>query len=283
MHQSNKTDYFKNLADIVRLAIEEDLGTGDITGQLIPRDQNVIASVMTREDAVVCGQPWFDEVIRQIDSDIKTSWLVTEGTTVSPDQKLVDLSGHARSILAAERTALNFLQTLMSTATTARMYAGKIKGQKPCILDTRKTIPGLRLAQKYAVAIGGCQNHRMGLYDAFLIKENHIAACGSIATAIERAREIKPSVPIEIEVETIEELQQAIDAGADRIMLDNFSVEQIRRANALKTQEIKYEVSGNINEGALASLADLGVDHISSGSLTKNIRAIDLSMRILSQ
>jgi len=234
MSKLAKIDYFKNLPEIVRLAIEEDVGTGDITAQLVPRDQNAKALVITREAAIVCGRPWFDEVFKQIDSDVSLNWFVGEGERVTKDQKIVGLTGRAQSILTAERTGLNLLQTLMSTATTSRKYAEIVKGVEIKILDTRKTIPGLRLAQKYAISIGGCENHRIGLYDAFLIKENHIAACGSIAKAVLQAREIVPQVLVEVEAENLNEVQQAIEAGADRIMLDNFSKEEIVKAVAIK-------------------------------------------------
>ena len=273
-------NYFKDLDQIVRLSLSEDIGSGDITAQLIAEEEKVSAYVITREPAVVCGRPWFDEVIKQVDGSIGVHWLVKEGDEVSANQKLVALEGNARSILTAERCALNFLQTLMSTATTAKEYASKLEGCNTKILDTRKTLPGLRLAQKYAVKMGGCDNHRIGLFDAFLIKENHIAASGSIAAAIERARQIAPSQMVEVEVESLEELQQAIDADADRIMLDNFSAGQLQKAKELKTSRVEYEISGNITEDALNGLAHLDVDYISSGALTKHVQAIDLSMRI---
>ena len=273
-------NYFKDLDQIVRLALAEDVGSGDITAQLIAADEKVSACVITREPAIVCGRPWFDAVIKQVDDSVSIHWLVKEGDEVCTNQTLVELAGNARSILTAERCALNFLQTLMATATTAKQYAAKIKGSKTTVLDTRKTLPGLRLAQKYAVALGGCENHRMGLFDAFLIKENHIAASGSIAAAIERARQIAPSQSVAVEVECLEELQQAIDAGADRVMLDNFSAQQLQKARQLKTDSVTYEISGNISEDMLKGLAQLDIDYISSGALTKHVRAIDLSMRI---
>lgn len=281
MSATNKIDYFQNLSENVSLAIAEDIGSGDITAQLVPKEQNVTATVITRENAVVCGRPWFDEVFRQIDDTVSIKWLVQEGGIVITDQKLLELSGNARSILTAERCALNFLQTLMATATTANSYAQTLEDSPTKILDTRKTIPGLRLAQKYAVAIGGCENHRIGLYDAFLIKENHIEACGSIESAIAKARKISPSAPVEIEVETLEELRQSIDAGADRVMLDNFSISDIEIASAMKTGSVEYEISGNITDKKLSALSKLGVDYISSGAITKNIKAIDLSMRLM--
>lgn len=281
MSSTHKIDYFQNLSENVRLALAEDIRSGDITAQLVPEKQNVTATVITRENAIVCGRPWFDEVFRQIDDAVSIKWLVEEGDIVITDQKLLELSGSARSILTAERCALNFLQTLMATATTANSYAQTLEDSATQILDTRKTIPGLRLAQKYAVKTGGCKNHRIGLYDAFLIKENHIEACGSIGSAIAKARKISPSAPVEIEVETLEELRQSIDAGVDRVMLDNFSISDIEIASTMKTDSIEYEISGNITDEKLSALSNLGVDYISSGAITKNIKAIDLSMRLM--
>lgn len=276
----NLTNYFKNLRENVQLAIAEDLGTGDITAQLIPESQEVSAFAITREKAIVCGRPWFDEVVKQIDESIDIHWLVNEGGEVSEDQTLVEINGNARAILTAERTALNFLQTLMATATTARNYTAIVKASKIQILDTRKTIPGLRLAQKYAVTISDCKNHRIGLFDAFLIKENHIAACGGIAEAVVKARALKPEAIVEVEAETLDEVKEAIEAGADRIMLDNFSQEQIKNAIDIKTDLITYEISGNITSDSLNKTLQKGIDFISSGALTKNVDPIDLSMRL---
>ncbi len=267
----------------MRTALAEDIGTGDITARLVPENQQAMATVITREPAIVCGRPWFDEVFRQVDPQVCITWKKNEGDLVAPMDSLLEISGNARSILTAERTALNFLQTLMGTATIAHHYASLLKGMGTNILDTRKTIPGLRLAQKYAVKIGGAENHRIGLYDAFLIKENHIIACGSIQAATHQAREIAPQALLEIEVETLEELQAAIEAGVDRVMLDNFSEEQIQKAIELKPAEIQYEISGNITAEGLAGGITNGIDFVSSGALTKNVQAIDLSMRFVIQ
>lgn len=266
--------------DAVRRALAEDIGSGDITALLIPAQNHAEASVITREHAVVCGTAWVDEVFAQLDPTVKTEWRVRDGDDVQPGQMLLTLSGPARSLLTGERTALNFLQTLSGTATVARQFATLVAGTDIQILDTRKTIPGLRLAQKYAVTVGGCHNHRIGLYDAFLIKENHIAACGGIAAAVGKAQEIAPGKPVEVEVENLEEFQQALQAGADIIMLDNFDEGQIRDAIAINRGTAKLEVSGNLEADNLSSKAIEGIDYLSSGSLTKHCRAIDLSMRI---
>ena len=272
------------LADDIRLSVEralaEDIGSGDITALLIPAERQASARVITREAAVVCGQAWVDEVYRQLDSHVALQWQVQDGDRVEPDQTLFTLSGSARSLLTGERTALNFLQTLCGTATIASEFA-RLIGDRPIkILDTRKTLPGLRLAQKYAVKTGGCHNHRIGLFDAFLIKENHIAACGGIAEAVSQARQIAPSKSVEVEVENLDELQQAIDAGADIVMLDNFSRQMIEQAVSLAKQRVKLEVSGNITAEGLQEAAAAGIDFISSGALTKHCRAIDLSFRL---
>lgn len=277
---NNSIDYFANLEENVRVAIAEDLGSGDITAQLIPEGQLASAQVISRESAIVCGRPWFDEVFRQIDPEVKLAWQKAEGTTAAANEVLVEIEGNARSVLTAERTALNFLQTLMATATAASRYASLLDGTDTKILDTRKTIPGLRLAQKYAVKTGGAENHRIGLYDAFLIKENHIAASGSIKTAVEKARGIAPDVLLEVEVESLEELEVAIEAGVDRIMLDNFSDDLIARAVELKPAGMQYEVSGNIIGADLRAEKFKGIDFVSSGALTKNVQAVDLSMRL---
>ncbi|MGZ8241612.1 MAG: carboxylating nicotinate-nucleotide diphosphorylase, partial [Methylobacter sp.] len=234
---------------------------------------------ITRESMVVCGQPWFDAIFKYLDDNVTISWLVAEGQTVSKDSTLCKLKGSARSLLTGERTALNLLQTLSATATVARQYAEAVAGTGCKVLDTRKTIPGLRNAQKYAVACGGCYNHRIGLYDGVLIKENHIIAAGSIRKAVELARE-STSVPVEIEVENMEELVEAIAAKPDRIMLDNFSLENIRAAVKLNEGGIELEASGNINLDNIGAIAETGVDYISIGALTKHIKAVDLSMRI---
>lgn len=271
----------QNLFDIVKFAIDEDLGAGDITAALIPEQTQAEATILCREEAVLCGQPWFNEVFRQLDEAVKVVWEAQEGADIHPNQIICRLQGSARSLLTGERTALNFLQTLSGTATIARHYANLVKGTGIRVLDTRKTIPGLRLAQKYATVVGGCHNHRIGLYDAFLIKENHIAACGGITAAITAARLLAPGKPVEVEVENLEEYHEAIAARADIIMLDNFSAEQIQAAVAAKVPGVKIEISGNLDEHSLAKVAIAGVDFLSSGSLTKHCRAIDFSMRFV--
>ncbi|MCO6412122.1 MAG: carboxylating nicotinate-nucleotide diphosphorylase [Thiogranum sp.] len=262
-----------------RRALEEDLGSGDITAQLIDAQQVWKARVISREAAVVCGHHWFDAVFRLIDDSVDIRWEVADGDMITADQLLCTLKGPARALLSGERAALNFLQTLSGTATLAQRYAAQVKGMRTRILDTRKTIPGLRRAQKYAVRCGGCHNHRMGLYDAFLIKENHIAAAGSIAAAVNNARALRRELPVEVEVENQAQLQQALDAGADRILLDNFSVEAIRAAVELAGGKAELEASGGINLDNVRDYAATGVDFISIGALTKDLRAVDLSMR----
>ncbi|WP_018983216.1 carboxylating nicotinate-nucleotide diphosphorylase [Salinimonas chungwhensis] len=269
----------------VAAALREDLGgqvtaDNDITANLIAPDTQATATIITREPATICGVQWVNETFRQIDSRLVVDWQVSDGDEVRPDATLVTISGTARSILTAERTALNFLQTLSGTATVTRRYTQLLAGSGTKILDTRKTLPGLRLAQKYAVKCGGGENHRIGLFDAYLIKENHIYACGSIASAVSTAKSTHPDKPVEVEVENMDELQQALDAGADIIMLDNFTNEQIQRAVSLNQGKSKLEVSGNITDERLSSLATLGVDFISSGALTKHVQAIDLSLRV---
>lgn len=270
----------EDIIECVRRALAEDIGDGDITAQLIPADTLASATVITREAAVLCGQPWVKEVFRQVDPGVTLSWAVEEGAEVDADQLLLTLRGPARSLLTGERAALNFLQTLSGTATITRHYVNLLAGSGITLLDTRKTIPGLRLAQKYAVRIGGGTNHRIGLYDAFLIKENHIAACGSVQQAVRRAREIAADKPVEVEVENLEELRQALEAGADIIMLDNFSDDDIRTAGDLVAGRARLEISGNVTSETIERLSGFRVDYISSGALTKHCHAIDLSMRI---
>ena len=265
----------------VKQALAEDIGTDDITASLIPADHQAKAKVITREAAIVCGRPWVDEVMRQVDPRIGITWHAQEGELATPDSVLFSLEGPARSLLTAERTALNFFQCLSGTATLCRHYADLVAGTAVKLLDTRKTLPGLRTAQKYAVAIGGCYNHRIGLFDAFLIKENHITACGSINRAIQQARQTAPSKRVEVEVETLAELNEALSAGADIIMLDDFSLADIRTAVQINTHRAKLEVSGGVDESTLRQIAETGVDYISIGSLTKHCRAIDLSMRLV--
>jgi len=263
----------------VKPFLEEDMGSGDITAAIIPETMTAEAEVMTREDMVLCGQAWFDAVFKCLDADVTINWLAAEGDTVSKGATLCKLSGSARGLLTGERTALNLLQTLSATATVARQYADAVSGTDCKVLDTRKTIPGLRNAQKYAVACGGCYNHRIGLYDGVLIKENHIVAAGSIGQAIRSARELT-SVPVEVEVESMREFAEAIAAKPDRIMIDNFSLEDMAAAVKLNSGAIELEASGNIDLDNIRVIAETGVDYISIGSLTKHVRAVDLSMRI---
>lgn len=275
-----KTTLPDDISDTVRRALAEDIGGGDLTATLIPAAQTSRAQVVTREDAVLCGTAWFDEVFRQSDPRIRVSWEARDGETVHANQVLCRLEGPARAILAAERTALNFLQTLSATASAARHYVEAVRGTDAVILDTRKTLPGLRLAQKYAVRCGGAQNHRIGLYDGILIKENHIAAAGSIAAAVRTANATAPAGAfVEVEVENLTELREAIAAGAERILLDDFSLDEIRAAVAETRGRAKLEVSGGVTLERLRAIAETGVDYISSGSLTKNVKAIDLSLR----
>lgn len=280
--QHTEEDYFKDLSLTVEVALGEDVGNGDITAELIDEATEAQAEVITRDAAIICGRPWVDEVFRQVDTDIAVDWLVTDGDAVAADQVLFRAAGRARSILTAERTALNFLQTLSATATRTRHYADLIRHTPARLLDTRKTIPGLRLAQKYAVRCGGGHNHRIGLYDAFLIKENHIIASGSIARAIERARRNHPDRRVEIEVENLDEFRAAVDAAPDWIMLDNFSLDDLATAVRSTNSDIKLEASGGIeSDEDLVRIAETGVHYISVGALTKHIEATDLSMRLI--
>lgn len=272
----------QRIRENVATALTEDIGSGDITAQLIPAEQQAKATVITREDCVFCGKDWVIEVFAQLDRSVVLEWHVEDGESVTANSTLFSLSGNARSLLTGERAALNFVQTLSGTATTSRYYANLVAHTKVKLLDTRKTLPGLRDAQKYAVAAGGCHNHRIGLYDAFLIKENHIAACGGIAAAVTAAHAIAPNKPVEVEVENFAELEQALTANADIIMLDNFSLEDMRRAVAINGRQAKLEASGNVTELTLPLIAETGVDFISIGALTKHCRAVDLSMRISS-
>jgi nicotinate-nucleotide pyrophosphorylase (carboxylating) len=263
----------------VKAFLEEDIGTGDITAAIIPESTLASAEVVTREDMVLCGQLWFDEVFKTLDSNVNINWLAAEGALVTEGTLLCTLQGSARALLTGERTALNLLQTLSATATVSRQYADAVAGSGCKILDTRKTIPGLRDAQKYAVACGGCYNHRIGLYDGVLIKENHIIAAGSIAKAVQIAR-AQTTATVEVEVESLQELLEAIIAKPDRIMLDNFSLADLKAAAKLNAGAVELEASGNIGLVNLRAVAKTGIDYISIGALTKNINAIDLSMRI---
>ena len=260
-------------------ALKEDIGEGDITAELIPQDNISLATVISREHCVFCGLDWFEETYRQIDPEILIDWCVDDGDRVEAGQVLCTLSGSSRKIVSGERAALNFVQTLSGTATLSAVYADSIKDTDCKVLDTRKTIPGLRMAQKYAVSCGGCENHRIGLFDAFLIKENHINACDGIANAISEARFHNPELPVEVEVENFDELQQAIDAGADRVLLDNFDTDMMRQAVEMCKGKIITEASGNITLDNIHDVAMTGVDYISTGSLTKDVKAVDLSMR----
>lgn len=263
----------------VNRALAEDVGVGDLTAALIPDSTPAEATVICREEAVLCGTAWFDEVFRQIEPRIKIEWHAHDGENVSPNQALCDIHGPARALLTGERTALNFLQTLSGTASHARRYADAVRGTRTRILDTRKTLPGLRAAQKYAVRCGGGHNHRMGLYDALLIKENHIAAAGSIAEAVSAARRLSPGKPLEVEVENLDELRQALEVSVTRILLDNFPLEELARAVHLNAGRAKLEASGGINLSNIRAVAETGVDFISVGAITKDLRAVDLSLR----
>jgi nicotinate-nucleotide pyrophosphorylase (carboxylating) len=267
------------IAEDVRLALAEDVGSGDLTAALIPEGEQCVATVISREVAVISGCAWFEEVFRQLDPTITIEWQVKDGDSVVADQLLCTLRGPARTILTGERSALNFLQTLSGTATKTRQYVDAIAGTGCTILDTRKTLPGLRLAQKYAVTCGGGKNHRIGLYDAILIKENHIMAAGSITQAVTRARALFPNISIEVEVENLTELQEAITSQADTVMLDNMSPELMREAVELTAGRCKLEASGNVNMTTIRNIAETGVDFISIGALTKDLQSIDLSMR----
>lgn len=269
----------------VAAALAEDLGQqnaelGDITASLIPAGQQAVATIITREDCVLCGSGFVNEVFLQLGNEVSIQWHATDGDRLSANSLICTLQGPARALLTGERTALNFLQLLSGTATTTAHYVRYLAGSNTRLLDTRKTLPGLRFAQKYAVSCGGGLNHRFGLFDAFLIKENHIAAAGSISQAVQQARQNFPGKPVEVEVENLDELKQALTAGADIIMLDNFSTPEIRQAVLLNQGRAKLEVSGNITSERLGELAATGVDFISSGALTKHVQAIDLSMRL---
>ena len=273
------------VSQTVATALQEDVGSGDLTAQLIPADRAGRATVTTREDAVLCGTAWFDEVFRQVDPRVRVAWSARDGERVRADQQLCTLEGPARSLLTGERAALNFLQMLSATATVTSRYVAAVAGTKCRILDTRKTIPGLRVAQKYAVRCGGGTNHRVGLFDAILVKENHIAAAGSIAGAVSEARRVAPQVLLEVEVENLTQLREALDVRVDRILLDNFSLDQMRDAVKITRQHAnartELEASGNMSLENLRAVADTGVDFISVGGLTKHVRAVDLSMRFL--
>jgi nicotinate-nucleotide pyrophosphorylase (carboxylating) len=267
---------------IVKLALDEDIGSGDITAALVPSRDTAHASVITREAGVLCGTQFVDAVFYAVDAGVSVEWKKTDGDRLAPNDVLFTLAGNARSILTGERAALNFLQMLSGTASYSASLVSIVAGTNAKLLDTRKTIPGFRNAQKYAVTCGGCFNHRIGLFDAFLIKENHIAACGGIRQAIEQARQSAPGKPIEIEVENLQELEQALTAKADRVMLDNFTLDDMRRAVAMTQGEAELEASGNVTEATLRGIAETGVDFISIGALTKVVMPLDLSLRLSS-
>ena len=269
-----------DIAQLVTFCLQEDVGSGDITAELIPADKTISAKLISRDNGIFCGRPWADEVFQQVDSSLTVNWNIEEGSELSPDQTLVQIVGPARSILTAERTVLNFLQTLSAVSTISQHYASMVRHTSVKLLDTRKTLPSLRSAQKYAVRVGGCFNHRMGLFDAFLIKENHIAACGGIDAAVSKAKALHPNKSVEIEVQNLNELELAISAEADIVMLDNFECSNILKAVKLNGGRLKLEASGGIDADILVSIAETGVDYISLGALTKNCQAIDLSLLI---
>ena len=263
----------------VALALQEDLGDGDLTASLIAADARSRVEIICRQEAVLCGVQWFDEVFRQLSPDTNIEWVAQDGERLSPGQCICRLEGQTRSLLSGERTALNYLQTLSGTATLARRYADAVAGTGARVLDTRKTIPGLRLQQKYAVSCGGCVNHRIGLFDAILIKENHIHAAGSARLALQAAMAAAPEgVQVEIEVETLEQLEEVLEAGGRRILLDNFELDALRRAVALNQGRARLEASGNVTLESVRAIAETGVDDISVGALTKDVKAVDLSM-----
>ncbi len=270
----------EDIINNVKLALAEDIGSGDITAALIPETEMAEAHIITRDDCVIAGVAWVNEVFQQLDPSVVVTWQVSDGDSVAAGTVLFTLKGKARSLLTGERAALNFLQLLSGVATRCHYYASIVAATNVKLLDTRKTIPGLRTAQKYAVTCGGCYNHRVGLYDAFLIKENHIAACGSIANAVSTAKHNAPGKPVEVEVEDLTEFEEALDAGADIIMLDNFSLEDMRTAVQHNKGKAKLEASGGVTDKTLLGIAETGVDYISIGALTKDVKAVDLSMRI---
>ena len=268
------------IAKLVAQALAEDIASGDITAELIGADVQASGRIVTREDGILCGTAFALEGFQQIDPSCHVEWAAQDGDLIAADSLICTLSGPARALLTGERTALNFLQLLSGTATTASLYAARVAHTGVKLLDTRKTVPGLRLAQKYAVTCGGCYNHRIGLFDAFLIKENHISAAGGISEAVAAARNVAPDKPVEVEVENEAELEQALTAGADRIMLDNFTLEALRDAVARTAGKAELEASGNVTDETLVAIAETGVDFISIGALTKHVKALDLSLRI---
>ncbi|MET0919165.1 MAG: carboxylating nicotinate-nucleotide diphosphorylase [Burkholderiales bacterium] len=263
----------------VSAALEEDIGSGDLTALLVPADETAHAAVISREPAVLAGAPWFDTVFRRIDSRVLVTWRHRDGDALHASETVCALDGPARALLTGERTALNFLQTLSAVATRTRQYADAVSGTRAVVVDTRKTLPGLRLAEKYAVRAGGGRNHRLGLYDGILIKENHIAAAGGIRPALEASARLNAGVPVQIEVESLEQLEEALEAGAKLVLLDNFSLEGLRDAVRINAGRAELEASGGISLDSLRAVAETGVDRISVGALTKDVKAVDLSMR----
>ena len=270
-----------DLALIVNLALQEDVGDGDITSLLIADNLQAKAHILCREEAILCGIAWVEETYRNIDSRLQIQWNFKDGDSLKKDAQVAEIVGNARAILTGERTALNFLQTLSGTATITKQYTERLKGTSVILLDTRKTLPGMRNAQKYAVRVAGGSNHRKGLYDAYLVKENHIQSCGNISNAIATARKINPNKVLEVEVQNLEQLSEAISAKPDIIMLDNFKLQDIRKAVTINPGNAKLEVSGNINQESLVNVAETGVDYISVGALTKHCRAIDFSLLLV--
>jgi len=270
-----------DLALIVNLALQEDIGDGDITSLLIADNLQAKAHILCREEAILCGIAWVEETYRNIDSRLQIQWNFKDGDSLKKDAQVAEIVGNARAILTGERTALNFLQTLSGTATITKQYTERLKGTSVILLDTRKTLPGMRNAQKYAVRVAGGSNHRKGLYDAYLVKENHIQSCGNISNAIATARKINPNKVLEVEVQNLEQLSEAISAKPDIIMLDNFKLQDIRKAVTINPGNAKLEVSGNINQESLVNVAETGVDYISVGALTKHCRAIDFSLLLV--
>lgn len=272
----------KHINTLVQAALEEDIGHGDLTATLIPENTQAKAQLITREDAVLCGIPWFDACFTAVDASVEIRWFAEEGSDLVVDQKVCEIKGNARSILTAERTAINLLQTLSGTASITRCYVKQLEGLNTQVLDTRKTIPGMRVAQKYAARTGGAVNHRVGLYDGILLKENHIRAAGSIKKAVELAIQTVPfGILLEVEVESLDEMQQAIEAGAKRILLDNFSLDELRKAVNRKPDEVELEASGNVTLESLREIAQTGVDYVSVGALTKHLRAVDYSLQFI--
>jgi nicotinate-nucleotide pyrophosphorylase (carboxylating) len=275
-------DLSEEIVENVRAALAEDVGTGDITAQLLPADAMATAQVITREKGILCGTAWFEEVFKQLDPNLQIEWFAKDGDIIQQKQTLVKLSGLTRALLTGERAALNFIQLLSGVSSKVAHYVEIVKNTEVILLDTRKTIPMLRRAQKYAVKCGGGQNHRLGLYDAFLIKENHIAAAGSITAAVQQARTIAPDKPVEVEVEDVEQLKEALAVNAEIVLLDNFNLYSMREAVRINEKRAKLEASGGVTVDKLLSIAETGVDYISIGGLTKDVKALDLSMRLVS-